>query len=94
MIAAWLFAIRNCGVAMYNLGTCRGCSVLDLVHAFEQTSGVAIPYVIEARRPGGVAVCYSDPSKANRELGWHAEHDIYDMCRDSWNWQKKKPDGY
>ena len=84
----------NCGVAVYNLGTGRGCSVLDLVHAFEQASGVTIPYVIEARRPGDVAVCYSDPSKANRELGWHAEHDIYDMCRDSWNWQKKNPDGY
>ena len=68
MIAAWPFAIRNCGVAVYNLGTGRGCSVLDLVHAFEQAGGVAIPYVIEARRPGGVAVCYSDPSKANREL--------------------------
>ena len=54
---------------MYNLGTGRGCSVLDLVHAFEQAGGVAIPYVIEARRPGDVAVCYSDPSKANRELG-------------------------
>ena len=63
---------------MYNLGTGRGCSVLDLVHAFEQAGGVAIPYVIEARRPGDVAVCYSDPSKANRELGWHAEHDIYE----------------
>ena len=84
----------NCGVAVYNLGTGRGCSVLDLVHAFEQASGVTIPYVIEARRPGDVAVCYSDPSKANRELGWRAEHDIYDMCRDSWNWQKKNPDGY
>ena len=63
---------------MYNLGTGRGCSVLDLVNAFKQASGVTIPYVIEARRPGGVAVCYSDPSKANRELGWHAEHDIYE----------------
>ena len=94
MIAAWPFAIRNCGVLVYNLGTGRGCSVLDLVHAFELASGVTIPYVIEARCLGDAAVCYSDPSKANHELGWHAEHDIYDMCRDSWNWQKKNPDGY
>ncbi len=85
---------RNCGVAIYNLGTGHGYSVLDVVHAFEKVSGVTIPYVIEARRPGDIAVCYSDPSKACRELGWKAEHDIYDMCRDSWNWQKKNPEGY
>ena len=76
------------------LGTGLGCSVLDLVHAFEQASGVTIPYVIEACRPGDVAVCYSDSFKANRELGWHAEHDIYDMCWGSWNLQKKNSDGY
>ena len=69
MIAAWPFAIRNCGVLVYNLGTGRGCSVLNLVNAFEQASGVTIPYVIEARCLGDAAVCYSDPSKANRELG-------------------------
>ena len=79
----------NCGVAIYNLGTGRGYSVLEVVHAFEQVSGVTIPYVIEDRRPGDIAVCYSDPGKAKRELGWKAERDIYDMCRDSWNWQKK-----
>ena len=56
--------------------------------------GVKIPYVIEERRPGDIAVCYSDPGKAKRELGWKAELDIYDMCRDSWNWQKKNPEGY
>ena len=85
---------ENCGVAIYNLGTGRGYSVLELVHAFEQVSGVAIPYVIEDRRPGDIAVCYSDPIKAKRELGWKAQYDIYDMCRDSWNWQKKNPEGY
>ena len=84
----------NCGVAIYNLGTGHGYSVLDVVHAFEKVSGLTIPYVVDARRPGDIAVCYSDPSKANRELGWHAEYDLYDMCRDSWNWQKKNPDGY
>ena len=85
---------ENCGVAIYNLGTGRGYSVLEVVHAFEKVSGVTIPYVIEERRPGDIAVCYSDPIKAKHELGWKAEHDIYDMCRDSWNWQKKNPNGY
>ena len=85
---------ENCGVAVYNLGTGRGYSVLEVVHAFEKVSGVTIPYVIEERRPGDIAVCYSDPGKAKRELGWKAELDIYDMCRDSWNWQKKNPEGY
>ena len=85
---------ENCGVAVYNLGTGRGYSVLEVVHAFEKVSGVKIPYVIEERRPGDIAVCYSDPGKAKRELGWKAELDIYDMCRDSWNWQKKNPEGY
>ena len=84
----------NCGVSVYNLGTGRGYSVLEVVHAFEEVSGVKIPYVIEERRPGDIAVCYSDPGKAKRELGWKAELDIYDMCRDSWNWQKKNPEGY
>ena len=85
---------ENCGVSVYNLGTGRGYSVLEVVHAFEEVSGVNIPYVIEERRPGDIAVCYSDPGKAKRELGWKAELDIYDMCRDSWNWQKKNPEGY
>jgi UDP-glucose 4-epimerase len=85
---------NNCGVAIYNLGTGRGYSVLEVVRAFEEASGVKIPCVIEGCRPGDIAVCYSDPGKAKRELSWKAEHDIYDMCRDSWNWQKKNPEGY
>lgn len=84
----------NCGVAIYNLGTGKGYSVLEVVHAFEQASGAKIPYVIDPRRAGDIAVCYSDPAKANRELGWKAECDLLSMCRDSWNWQKKNPDGY
>ena len=84
----------NCGVKVYNLGTGRGYSVLELIHAFEKVSGIKIPYVIEERRPGDVAVSYSDPTKANKELDWNAEFTILDMCRDSWNWQKKNPDGY
>ena len=71
-----------------------GHSVLIVVRAFGMACGVTIPYIIEVNRSGDVAGCYSEPSKANYELGWHAEHDIYDMCQDSWNWQKKNPDGY
>ena len=85
---------RNCGVAVYNLGTGHGYSVLDIVRAFEQASGVKIPYVIDGRRPGDIATCYSDPAKAERELGWKAENGIFEMCRDSWNWQKNNPNGY
>jgi UDP-glucose 4-epimerase len=85
---------NNCGVAVYNLGTGKGYSVLEVVHAFEEANGIKIPYVIEGRRPGDIAVCYSDPSKANRELGWRAEYDMLTMCRDSWNWQKKNPMGF
>lgn len=85
---------RNCGVAVYNLGTGKGYSVLDIVRAFERVNGVHIPYVIDPRRPGDIATCYSDPSKAWAELGWKAEYDIEEMCRDSWNWQRKNPDGY
>ncbi len=84
----------KCGVAVYNLGTGRGYSVLEVVQAFEQVSGVTIPYVVEARRPVDIDMFYSDPGKAKQELGWKAERDIYDMCRDSWNWQKKNPKGY
>lgn len=85
---------RNCGVAVYNLGTGKGYSVLDVVKAFEEVNDVHIPYVIDPRRPGDIAVCYSDPGKAWKELGWKAEYDIRDMCRDSWNWQKQNPEGY
>ena len=82
------------GLSIYNLGTGKGYSVLEIVRAFEEASGIKIPYRIEPRRPGDIAVCYSDPSKANRELGWKAEYGISDMCRDSWNWQKNNPDGF
>ena len=85
---------RNCGVEIYNLGTGKGYSVLEVVRAFEQASGVTVPYVIDPRRPGDLAMIYSDPGKANRELGWYAAYDLPDMCRDSWNWQSQNPDGY
>ena len=85
---------RNCGLAIYNLGTGHGYSVLDMVKAFEHANGIKIPYSIKPRRAGDIATCYSDPAKAERELGWHAEYDLDDMCRDAWNWQKNNPEGY
>ena len=65
-----------------------------MVRAFEEATGIAIPYVIDPRRPGDIAACWSDPAKANRELGWRAERGVVEMCRDSWNWQKNNPNGY
>ena len=84
----------KCGVEIFNLGTSKGTSVLQLVHAFEEASGVKIPYVIDPRRPGDIDAYYADCQKAERVLGWKAERDIVDMCRDSWNWQKNNPHGY
>ena len=90
-----LKAIQNkCGLEIFNLGTGRGCSVLEVVHAFEKANGVKIPYVIKPRRAGDVAVCYADVNKAKKLLGWRAEFNLEDMCRDSWNWQKNNPNGY
>lgn len=85
---------RKCGLAVYNLGTGNGYSVLDIVNTFQRVNGVKVPYSIKPRRPGDIATCYSDPSKALRELGWKAQFGIEEMCRDSWNWQKQNPDGY
>ncbi|MPN18183.1 UDP-glucose 4-epimerase [bioreactor metagenome] len=82
------------GVGIYNLGTGVGYSVLDLVHNFEEANSVEIPYVIVERRPGDVATCYADATKAKEELGWTAQKTLADMCRDSWNWQKNNPNGY
>ena len=82
------------GVRIYNLGTGHGSSVLEVVHAFEKACGHAIPYEIKPRRAGDIAVCYAKCDKAKEELGWVAEYDIEKMCEDSWNWQKKNPEGY
>lgn len=78
------------GVYTYNLGTGIGYSVLDIVKNFEKANGVPVPYVIAPRRPGDIATCYSDPSKALKELGWKAQYDIEAMCKDSWNFIQKK----
>jgi len=86
--------IRERGVSVYNLGTGRGYSVLEVVKAFAKVNGIKIPYVITDRRPGDIAVCYADTEKAYRELGFKAERNLEDMCRDAWNWQKRNPEGY
>ena len=79
-------ALENLGgVRTYNLGTGRGYSVLDIVKAFEKANGVKVPYIIKDRRPGDIAECYADPTKAKNELGWVAVHGIEDMCSSSWN---------
>lgn len=93
-VAALQAIQRNCGLAVYNIGTGRGYSVLDVVKAFEKVNNVNVPYSIKPRRPGDIATCYCNPAKAKAELGWEAEYDIEDMCRDSWNWQKNNPRGY
>jgi UDP-glucose 4-epimerase len=84
----------NCGLAIYNLGTGKGYSVLDIVKNFEEASGVKIPYEIQARRAGDIAENYADASKAEREMGWKAEKGIREMCEDSWRWQKNNPNGF
>ncbi len=79
---------------VYNLGTGRGYSVLELVKAFENISGIKIPYEIVSRRPGDIAECWSDSSLAMADLNWSAKRSLDDMMRDSWNWQKNNPNGY
>ena len=84
----------GCGLFICNLGTGKGYSVLEVLHAFEKACGHELPYVIEDRRPGDIAACYADPTKAKNELGWVAEYGIEEMCADSWRWQSQNPDGY
>lgn len=86
--------IGGTGLNVYNLGTGIGYSVLDVVHAFEKASGIPVKYEIKPRRDGDIATCYSDPTKAAKELGWEAKRGIEEMCEDSWRWQSQNPDGY
>lgn len=85
---------EKAGLCIYNLGTGQGYSVLDIVKNFEEANDIKIPYVIKPRRAGDIATCYSDATKAKKELGWEAKYGIKEMCRDSWNWQKNNPNGY
>ena len=93
-VAAVNYLADHHGCEIINLGTCVGYSVLDMVKAFEKANGIEIPYRIAPRRPGDIATCYADPSKAKELLHWTAEKTLEDMCRDSWRWQKNNPNGY
>ena len=93
-VAAIKYLLSHTGEGVFNLGTGHGYSVLDMVKAFEAANGVSVPYEIAPRRPGDLATCYADPAKSREVLGWEAQFDQNDMCRDSWNWQSKNPNGY
>ena len=93
-VAAVKYAGSHTGCEVFNLGTGVGYSVLDMVKTFQEVNGVPIPYQIVDRRPGDLPVCYADPSKSAEVLGWKAEKNLRDMCRDSWNWQSRNPMGY
>ncbi|MBE5744837.1 MAG: UDP-glucose 4-epimerase GalE [Clostridiales bacterium] len=85
---------NDCGVHIYNLGTGKGYSVLEMIRAFEKACGKELPYKICARRPGDIAACYACPDKAKKELGWEAKFGIDEMCADQWRWQSGNPRGY
>lgn len=85
---------QHTGVDAFNLGTGQGYSVLDMVKAFAEVNAVAVPYQLVDRRPGDVAICYANPSKAAELLGWRSERGLVEMVRDSWNWQRQNPQGY
>ena len=93
-VKACEYAAEHDGCEIINLGTGVGYSVLDLVHTFSRVNGVDVPYEIGPRRPGDIDVCYAEPHKAKRLLGWEAEKNLEDMCRDSWRWQSHNPNGY
>ena len=93
-VAALQAIERKQGLAIYNIGTGHGYSVLDVVNTFKRVNKVDIPYQITSRRAGDIATCFCDPTKAEKELGWKAQFNLEDMCRDSWNWQRNNPNGY
>ena len=88
------YAAKNSGAEIFNLGTGNGISVLEMVKAYEKACGHEIAYKIAPRREGDIATCYADANKALELLGWKTEFSVDEMCRDSWNWQSKNPDGY
>ena len=85
---------QNCGLFVCNLGTGKGYSVLDILHAYEKACGKELPYIMDPRRPGDIAACYADPQKAWEEMGWKAQYGIEEMCASSWKWQSQNPNGY
>ena len=89
------YLLKNVGnYTVLNLGTGKSYSVFEVIEAFEEVSGIKIPYEICQRRPGDIAECFTDPSKAKEIIGWKSIHDIKRMCEDSWRWQKNNPNGY
>lgn len=93
-VAALKFLARKSGVHTWNLGTGQGYSVLEMIHAFEQASGAAVPYALMPRRAGDIATCYADPQKASSELGWRATRGLSEMMQDTWRWQSQNPNGF
>ncbi len=93
-VCAVEYACNHTGCEVFNLGTGTGYSVLDMVQAFSKVNHLELPHKIVGRRPGDIATCYADPAKSAQVLGWKAEKNLEDMCRDSWNWQSKNPQGY
>ena len=93
-VAAVSYVAGHPGCQVFNLGTGTGYSVLDMVNTFATVNNVPVPYTIAPRRPGDIATCYADPTKSASVLGWTAQHSLEDMCRDSWNWQRKNPMGF
>ena len=93
-VAALAWMNGRSGVEIFNLGTGTGSIVLDVIKAFSAACGKELPYVIEPRRAGDVTANYADCTKAREEMGWEAQYDLADMCRDSWNWQSHNPNGY
>lgn len=93
-VAAISYMDSHPGELIFNLGTGKGCSVLELVHAFEKANKLTVPYKIVGRRAGDIDECYCSPEKSRRELGWSAQYNVEDMCRDSWHWQTLNPNGY
>ncbi len=93
-VAAVKYTLEHTGCEVFNLGTGTGYSVLDMVKTFSRVNDLALPYTIVDRRPGDIATCYADPAKSKALLGWQAEKNLEDMCRDSWRWQSQNPRGY
>ncbi|MDR1540600.1 MAG: UDP-glucose 4-epimerase GalE [Clostridiales bacterium] len=93
-IAAVDYSVKHRGVEVFNLGTGKGASVLEIIEAYRRVNSVEIPYEIAGRRPGDLAVCFADPAKARRVLAWRAERNLDEMVRDSYRWQKSNPNGY
>ena len=93
-VAALRYVMEHEGTGIFNLGTDKGYSVLEMIAAFSKACGHDLPYQIVGRRPGDLATVYADPAKAQEVLGWKAVKTLDDMCADSWNWQSKNPNGY